>query len=280
MPLPAARICRAARAAAQVVSNPQLTSFKGLDALSSLGGGLLVVNNSALASLEGLNALGALNATGAASLHGPKARPPAHHGAPRAPHHTMFEPVNCNAQGMWASATRDRTLSGLWRACARAQQGRPAARRGARPARAAAQVLGLDAIKLSPPSVLVTGNPALADVSALARLAGCASGDPSGTTGIVLEVHPADQGLKCTLVAWKQVCDYIAAGNKARPPAHTRRRSCLGSLLAARQALSQHVQTLCRGRAGGWYAVGRSHAVRLQVPSDSLWRNNGVCLPA
>ena len=70
-----------------MVSNPQLTSFKGLDALSSLGGGLLVVNNSALASLEGLNALGALNATGAASLHGPKARP-RHHPAPWSPNTT------------------------------------------------------------------------------------------------------------------------------------------------------------------------------------------------
>jgi hypothetical protein len=84
---PCGPACRAARAAAQVVSNPQLTSFKGLDALSSLGGGLLVVNNSALASLEGLNALGALNATGAASLHGPKARP-RHHPAPWSPNTT------------------------------------------------------------------------------------------------------------------------------------------------------------------------------------------------
>lgn len=54
-------------------------------------------------------------------------------------------------------------------------------------------------------------------MSALARLAGCASGSPSGTTGIVLEVHPAGQALKCTLVAWQQVCTYIAAGNQARP---------------------------------------------------------------
>ncbi|KAK9846349.1 hypothetical protein WJX81_002040 [Elliptochloris bilobata] len=131
----------------QVMSNPQLTSFKGLDALQQLGGGLLVVNNSALVSMDGLGALGALNATGAASVSLPKA-------------------------------------------------------------------LGLDAIKLTAPSVLVTGNGALADVSALARLAGCASGSPSGTTGIVLEVHPAGQALKCTLVAWQQVCDYIAAGNK------------------------------------------------------------------
>jgi len=143
-------------------------------------------------------------------------------------------------------------------------------------------VLGLDAIKLSPPSVLVTGNPALADVSALARLAGCASGDPSGTTGIVLEVHPADQGLKCTLVAWKQVCDYIAAGSQAgvplrahplpeclrlpagllpssvRPraealaaPCWLRAKLCsvmcrcsVGSLLAACQPLSHSLQTL------------------------------------
>jgi len=163
-------------------------------------------------------------------------------------------------------------------------------------------VLGLDAIKLSPPSVLVTGNPALADVSALARLAGCASGDPSGTTGIVLEVHPADQGLKCTLVAWKQVCDYIAAGNTARapppppptpPPAHplreytrilagrsattslpaarrafpcarTRCQNVFGSLLAFCQALSAHVQKLWRLLAG---------CVPSFVPScaDALW---------
>ena len=83
---------------------------------------------------------------------------------------------------------------------------------------ARAQALGLSAIKLTAPSVLVTGNSALADVSALARLAGCASGNPSGTNGIVLEVHPAGQALKCTLVAWKQVCDYIAAENQARSP--------------------------------------------------------------
>lgn len=81
-----------------------------------------------------------------------------------------------------------------------------------------AQALGLSAIKLTAPSVLVTGNSALADVSALARLAGCASGNPTGTNGIVLEVHPAGQALKCTLVAWKQVCDYIAADNQARSP--------------------------------------------------------------
>ena len=93
--------------------------------------------------------------------------------------------------------------------------------------RARAQALGLNAIKLTAPSVLVTGNSALADVSALARLAGCASGNPTGTTGIVLEVHPAGQALKCTLVAWKQVCDYIAADNQARnpgPPGDGKRR--------------------------------------------------------
>lgn len=50
------------------MSNPELTSFKGLDSLQRLGGGLLVVNNSHLASLDGLGALGALNATGAASI--------------------------------------------------------------------------------------------------------------------------------------------------------------------------------------------------------------------
>ena len=50
------------------MSNPELTSFKGLDSLQRLGGGLLVVNNSRLASLDGLGALGALNATGAASI--------------------------------------------------------------------------------------------------------------------------------------------------------------------------------------------------------------------
>ena len=56
------------------MSNPALTSFKGLDALQQLGGGLLVVNNTALTSLDGLNALGALNATGAASVSLPKVR--------------------------------------------------------------------------------------------------------------------------------------------------------------------------------------------------------------
>ena len=56
----------------QVMSNPALTSFKGLDALQQLGGGLLVVNNTALTSLDGLGALGALNATGAASVSLPK----------------------------------------------------------------------------------------------------------------------------------------------------------------------------------------------------------------
>lgn len=59
---------------AQVMSNPALTSFKGLDALQQLGGGLLVVNNTALTSLDGLGALGALNATGAASVSLPKVR--------------------------------------------------------------------------------------------------------------------------------------------------------------------------------------------------------------
>ena len=92
-----------------------------------------------------------------------------------------------------------------------------------------AQALGLSAIKLTAPSVLVTGNSALADVSALARLAGCASGNPTGTNGIVLEVHPAGQALKCTLVAWKQVCDYIAADNQARSPGQLgdSRRCCV-----------------------------------------------------
>ena len=59
-------------ASVQVMSNPALTSFKGLDALQQLGGGLLVVNNTALTSLDGLGALGALNATGAASVSLPK----------------------------------------------------------------------------------------------------------------------------------------------------------------------------------------------------------------
>ena len=62
----------AAWVCAQVMSNPVLTSFKGLDALQQLGGGLLVVNNTALTSLDGLGALGALNATGAASVSLPK----------------------------------------------------------------------------------------------------------------------------------------------------------------------------------------------------------------
>lgn len=69
----------------QVMSNPALTSFKGLDALQQLGGGLLVVNNTALTSLDGLGALGALNATGAASVSLPKVRSILLHNACSAP---------------------------------------------------------------------------------------------------------------------------------------------------------------------------------------------------
>ena len=68
-------------------------------------------------------------------------------------------------------------------------------------------------------SVLVMGNPALTDISALSCLGGCAG--IQNPNPILVQVK-LSTGVQCALTTWKGVCAYIAAyagGNAGTCPA-------------------------------------------------------------